>query len=274
MSELTTLESRALAEAEERIERGLATFVEVGEALLTIRDMRLYRAEYRTFEDYCRERWGFSYQRAHQMISAADVVSTIVETGLPAPSNEGQARELARVPEEQRAEVWRETIERTGGKPTAAAIREIAQAEQPATDVLPSPAPEDDPLTQLEVIPVPESPRWSDDETALRDRLESGETVVISLRANHANLAEWADRRGLLVRIDRRTEWGNPFEMPDDGDRKTVIENYETHYLPHKPSLLSRLDSLRGKALGCWCAPEPCHGDVLAAWAEGRGEQC
>jgi hypothetical protein len=33
--------------------------------------------------------------------------------------NEGQARELARVPEGQRAEVWRETVERTNGKPTA-----------------------------------------------------------------------------------------------------------------------------------------------------------
>ncbi|MFA1552007.1 hypothetical protein [Actinomadura chokoriensis] len=37
---------------------------------------------------------------------------------------ESHARELARVPEPERAEVWRETVERTNGKPTAAAIRE------------------------------------------------------------------------------------------------------------------------------------------------------
>lgn len=34
-----------------------------------------------------------------ELMSAANVVSAIADTGLPAPSNEGQARELARVPE-------------------------------------------------------------------------------------------------------------------------------------------------------------------------------
>jgi hypothetical protein len=56
--------------------------------------------------------------------------------------------------------------------------------------------------------------------------------------------------------------------MGPDGDRDTVIRNYADHYLPHKPSLLAKLPELRGKALGCWCAPEPCHGDVLKARAE------
>ena len=47
-----------------------------------------------------------------------------------------------------------------------------------------------------------------------------------------------------------------------------MITNYRDHYLPYKPSLLSRLPELRGKALGCWCAPEPCHADVLKAAVE------
>ena len=47
----------ALTECEAVIERGLRTFVEVGEALLRIRDERLYRETHGTFEDYCRERW-------------------------------------------------------------------------------------------------------------------------------------------------------------------------------------------------------------------------
>lgn len=115
--------------------------------------------------------------------------------------------------------------------------------------------------------------QWTDDERALLKPLRDGEIVVVSLRA-HTNLIGWAESASLYERIDRRTPWGNPFEMPDDGDRATVIASYEKYYLPNKPSLLSKLDSLRGKALGCWCAPEPCHGDVLAAWAEGRGEQC
>jgi len=109
--------------------------------------------------------------------------------------------------------------------------------------------------------------QWTDEEREILKRLRDGETVVVSMRT-HNNLIGWAETAGLYERIDRRTPWGNPFEMPDDGDRDTVITNYETHYLPHKPSLLARLGTLRGKALGCWCAPEPCHGDVLKRWAE------
>lgn len=109
---------------------------------------------------------------------------------------------------------------------------------------------------------------WSDEERDLLKRLREGETVVVSLRGQHNSLIEWADAAGLYMRIDRRSEWGNPFELPADGDRDTVIANYAEHYLPHKPSLLERLPELRGKALGCWCAPEPCHGDVLKEKAE------
>ena len=115
--------------------------------------------------------------------------------------------------------------------------------------------------------------QWTDEERALLKRLRAGEIVVVSLRT-HANFIGWAEASNLYERIDRRTPWGNPFELPGDGDREAVIPNYEEHYLPYKPSLTSKLDGLRGKALGCWCAPEACHGDVLAAWAEGRGEQC
>lgn len=99
---------------------------------------------------------------------------------------------------------------------------------------------------------------------ALIGRLESGETVVLNMRDD---LARAIESRGLLVRIDRGTPWGNPFILDDDGDRDAVIGSYRDHYLPHKPSLLSRLEELKGKALGCWCAPEACHGDVLAAKA-------
>lgn len=109
---------------------------------------------------------------------------------------------------------------------------------------------------------------WSDEERDLLKQLRSGETVVVTLRGPHNNLIEWADAAGLYVRIDRRGPWGNPFELPADGTREQVIANYENHYLPYKPSLLDRLPDLKGKALGCWCAPEPCHGDVLKNGAD------
>ena len=91
-------------------------------------------------------------------------------------------------------------------------------------------------------------------------RLQDGETIVVSMRNDIARALE---AHGLLVRIDRGTPWGNPFVLGDDGDRDAVIAAYRDHYLPHKPSLTRQLPSLRGKALGCWCAPLACHGDAL-----------
>jgi hypothetical protein len=120
---MSDLVSQRLTEAEGVIERGLGTFVEVGAALMSIRDERLYRVEYGTFEDYCRERWGFSRSRTYQMIDAASVVqavSTIVDT--PIPATESQARELTGLAPDVAAEVMQ--VAAATGKVTAATIRE------------------------------------------------------------------------------------------------------------------------------------------------------
>jgi hypothetical protein len=125
-------------------------------------------------------------------------------------------------------------------------------------------------IEDVTVRPKQERPAWSATESALLYQVRRGETVVASMRGGYENLIRWAESEGKYVRVDRRTEWGNPFEMPADGDRSTVIAAYAEHYLPHKPSLLEKLPDLRGKVLGCWCAPEPCHGDVLASRARPR----
>lgn len=74
----------------------LATFVEVGEALLRIRDERLYRETHGSFEEYCRERWGMARKRAYDFIAAAEVTAELSPTGdIPVPPSERVARELA-----------------------------------------------------------------------------------------------------------------------------------------------------------------------------------
>ncbi len=62
--------------------------------------------------------------------------------------------------------------------------------------------------------------------------------------------------------------WGNPFRSGRDGTREQVIEMYE-EWLLSQPELLRRLPELRGKTLGCWCAPKACHADVLLRLANG-----
>ena len=56
------------------------------------------------------------------------------------------------------------------------------------------------------------------------------------------------------------SKWGNPFRGDKHGDNWAI--KYE-EYVRSKPELMASLGELRGKVLGCWCAPEPCHGDVL-----------
>lgn len=57
---LTAMERSALTHAEATIERGLNSFIEVGEALAKVRDEQLYRDEFGTFETYCRDRWNIT----------------------------------------------------------------------------------------------------------------------------------------------------------------------------------------------------------------------
>jgi hypothetical protein len=58
------------------------------------------------------------------------------------------------------------------------------------------------------------------------------------------------------------SKWSNPFKIGVDGTRLEVIEKYR-QWLLGQPELLKDLPSLRGKILGCWCAPNSCHGYVL-----------
>jgi hypothetical protein len=60
--------------------------------------------------------------------------------------------------------------------------------------------------------------------------------------------------------------WGNPFVLGKDGNREQVIALYR-EWLPQQAELMRRLPELKGKVLGCFCAPLPCHADVLAELA-------
>jgi hypothetical protein len=116
-----------LRECEAIIERGKAAFFEVGRALQTIRDKKLYGKPYVTFEEYCQKRWDISRRRAYELMDVVPVLDNVC--GMPhIPENERQANELARVkdPEQQR-EVWAEVVEVSGGRPTAKIVKEVAQ---------------------------------------------------------------------------------------------------------------------------------------------------
>jgi len=113
------------------------------------------------------------------------------------------------------------------------------------------------------------APDWTESELVRKAQVERGRSVVANLHSNaDAALIKWAEQTERLVRIDRKTEWGNPFEMGPDGDRDTVCDSYEV-YFGRKFSLHTRVSDLRGKVLVCWCYPQRCHGDYLVEKTEG-----
>lgn len=66
------------------------------------------------------------------------------------------------------------------------------------------------------------------------------------------------------VYIGRPGPWGNPFEIGKDGDREEVVQKY-AEWLLAQPELVEKAkQELKGKVLGCWCAPKLCHGNILS----------
>ena len=100
----------------------------------------------------------------------------------------------------------------------------------------------------------------------------------------YQNLKEWCEdptnvyvgRRGVVFVPDgdggkiryppQASKFANPFRMSNGRGREAVIRKYREWLADQMNSgeiTRDDLEELRGKTLGCWCAPAQCHGDVL-----------
>ena len=122
-----------LAELETVIERGKQTFVEVGQALMGIRDGRLYRETHATFEAYCQKRWGFTHRFANLQIAAATVSGNL---GSQTDLGYKQAVALAPLSPEQQRDVA-EHIDFSSA--TAEAVRQAVRFIKEHARTYPSP---------------------------------------------------------------------------------------------------------------------------------------
>ena len=267
MPELLLIEEQQeLAHCEAVIERGLETFFEVGQAMAIIREKRLYRADYKTFEEYCRDKWGIQRNYANKLIAASEVVANL-EMGTIVPKTETQARPLTSLEPDQQRVVWSELLQdaQASGKPiTAAKVRAVVdtfktQSTQNKEELLQRR------MERLEKKmgsePIPE------DQKKRMKALDTGKTVVLNIHKD-LHLLKYAIDKGLYVRCDGVSEWANPFVANVDGTYEEVYDLYAKHYLPFKKELLSRIHELKGKALGAHCYPEKCHCEVLRDKAE------
>jgi SAM-dependent methyltransferase len=130
-SSLTTREQREFARAERTIAKGLKSFLAVGMALKQIRDNRLYRQRYGTFEEYCARRWDFSRPRAYALCAASEVIADLSPIGdiRLLPENEAQARPLTRLKApEHRQRAWEMAVEMAAAEERPVTARDTEEA--------------------------------------------------------------------------------------------------------------------------------------------------
>jgi hypothetical protein len=136
---LTAQEKVRFTELEAIVETHLETFLSVGRALAEIRNKRLYRQQFGTFEDYCVKRWGFSGARGLDLVRSASVAESLL-AGPAAPQN-GDAplppdlsadtlRPLQRLDSPLQSAVWR--LASQVGKPTHHVVAKIVRAVENA----------------------------------------------------------------------------------------------------------------------------------------------
>jgi hypothetical protein len=113
---------------------GLQSWIEVGEALIEIRDSRLYRIEAKTFEEYCRNKFRLEKSRVHQLMSGSKIVASLdLENSTKVEVTERAVREIAKLAPERRAEVFAAaTGSAAGHVPTAREIKQVVEMEEDA----------------------------------------------------------------------------------------------------------------------------------------------
>lgn len=63
--------------------------------------------------------------------------------------------------------------------------------------------------------------------------------------------------------------FGNPFRLNAGESSGSTIERYRKYFyerLQTDPEFKKRVHDLKGKVLGCFCKPYPCHGDVITEY--------
>lgn len=77
------------------------------------------------------------------------------------------------------------------------------------------------------------------------------------------------------IYISRPSKWGNPFSHKPGTKAKYLVDSREAAVEAYRSWILSGdgqhlledLHELKGKVLGCWCAPKLCHGHILSELA-------
>ncbi len=142
VEQLTEEELADRQRLELKVERA---FYEAGVALRELRDRRLYRSTHRSFEEYCKDRFGFQRAHSYRLIDAAQVVDNLsskcLQIGDILPTNESQCRPLIQLEPDEQRYVWEEAVQAAGSKvPSARLVKDIIERLK-ERDTTPPPIP-------------------------------------------------------------------------------------------------------------------------------------
>lgn len=135
MVEPLSKDDRQTLAVNERIVRdNLGAFVEVGQALLTIKEKELYRETHSNFNAYCQATFDFGKAYAYRLIGAAEVMEELKNEKSPIgdkwmPKTESQVRELLKVPKDQRVKALKLAHQHAGKRPVNALLIQRAALE-------------------------------------------------------------------------------------------------------------------------------------------------
>ncbi|MBD2565716.1 MULTISPECIES: hypothetical protein [Nostoc] len=135
--ELTEQEISDRLLLERKVERA---FFEAGKALMELRDRKLYRSTHKTFEEYCRDRFGHNRRQSYLLMDAAVIFDNLEQkcdrNDHILPTNEWQIRPLSKLDPDIQPEAWEQAVESAKGKvPSHRIVKDAVQRIMERTKV-------------------------------------------------------------------------------------------------------------------------------------------
>ena len=124
---LSRTERTQLQQLEDVLQTARRWAVEEAKALLEIKEKKLWRGRYKSFEDYGLERWGYEHSQLYRLTQWGEVIRTVSPIG-EHPLRETHARPLYGLTRDQQREAWKSVCRRHNGRRTAADVEAVVQA--------------------------------------------------------------------------------------------------------------------------------------------------
>ena len=94
-----------------------------------------------------------------------------------------------------------------------------------------------------------------------------------------ANIRTFTPDGSLAIRVDRKSNLGNPFTMNGEANRDLVCDKYEQYFTKRSHAIersgftaelaqLRKMAETKDITLLCWCAPKRCHADTIKRYLD------